>query len=334
MKILKLSLFIFLFLAIFFIIKPVLKFKHSDGIESLNEFYKFKDNIDVAFFGSSHMFIGVNPVVLWEEKGIPSYVLGGSVQPLWNTYYYIKECLKYKNPKVVVVDVFCATQNYEYIDYSRILKNNLGLKPSIDKIKSILASTFDKKLWIDMVCFDGFSTYHTRYNEITKNDFVDPYDNGTVYLNGYYSNWNVGKFEMPDVSNVITQRKVPHKQLEYLMKIIELSRTEGFELMFIVTPYVISESDQEIYNIVNNIAQEESIKFINYNLLYDRLSFDFSLDMIDPAHLNYSGGQKLTIDLANELCTKYSLTDRRYDQNYKGWNNWALTARDWINAQK
>ncbi|GMO37828.1 MAG: hypothetical protein Ta2B_17540 [Termitinemataceae bacterium] len=334
MKIVKLALFVFLFLAVFFAIKPVLKFKHGDGIEPLNEFYKFKGDIDVAFFGSSHVFIGVNPVVLWEEKGIPSYVLGGSIQPLWNTYYYIKECLKYKNPKVVVVDVFCATQDYEYIDYSRVLKNNLGLKPSIDKMKSILVSTPDKKLWIDMICFDGFSTYHTRYNEITKNDFVDPYDNGTVYLNGYGSGWNTQKQETPDVSNVITQRKIPHKQLEYLMKIIELSRTEGFELMFIVVPYTISESDQEIYNAVNTLAQEESINFINYNLLYDKISFDFSSDMLDPWHINYSGGQKITVNLANELFTTYGLIDRRHDPNYGEWNNWTLTARNRINTQK
>ena len=37
-------------------------------------------SIDVMFYGSSHTYSDINPAVLWEEEGISSYDLAGSLQ--------------------------------------------------------------------------------------------------------------------------------------------------------------------------------------------------------------------------------------------------------------
>ena len=68
-----------------------------------------------------------NTAVLYEEYGIAAFDLGGSIQPFWNTYYYLKEALKTQNPKVVAIEAYAATQTDLYSDESRIIKNNFGL---------------------------------------------------------------------------------------------------------------------------------------------------------------------------------------------------------------
>ena len=64
------------------------KKKSYDGSLMMQNFYEQPENsIDLLCIGSSHAFIDINTGVLWDEYGIPSYVLGGSLQPFWNTYY-------------------------------------------------------------------------------------------------------------------------------------------------------------------------------------------------------------------------------------------------------
>ena len=75
-------------------INRVFKMKYGDGIYSLTKFYEQKkDSVDVLVLGSSHAFENINTGTLWDEYGMASYVLGGSRQPSWNTYYYLKEAL-------------------------------------------------------------------------------------------------------------------------------------------------------------------------------------------------------------------------------------------------
>ena len=77
---------------IFASVDGILKVKYVDGIYSMKRFYELEDDsVDVLFLGSSHVFETYNTSVLWDEYGIASYVLGGSVQPMWNTYFYMKE---------------------------------------------------------------------------------------------------------------------------------------------------------------------------------------------------------------------------------------------------
>jgi hypothetical protein len=311
----KVIVFIFLFSSTYLYTSSILKPKFEDGIEPLTEFRRFpRQSIDVVFFGSSHMFMSINPIILWQEKGIPSYVLGGSVQLLWNTYYYIKECLKFQSPKVIVLDVYGTCYNCEYNDWSRIVKNNLGLKMSKDKIESIMVSA-PKINWVALII--GLPVYHMRYKELTRRDFVDPYKRGEkAYKNGFYSGDNIEPQSRPDVRGITSYRDIPAKQLKYLNKIIELAKSKNIELLFVVNPYVLSTEDQEVFNSAAQLAKENNIKFINYNLLYDEVPLDFNSDFMDSSHLNNNGSKKISKHLANVLSFEYRLEDKRQNPDY------------------
>mgnify|MGYP000718372696 FL=1 len=49
----------------------------------------------------------MNTQLLWDEYGMAAYLMTGAEQPLWNSYYNLKEALKNQKPKLVVLDMFC-----------------------------------------------------------------------------------------------------------------------------------------------------------------------------------------------------------------------------------
>jgi hypothetical protein len=319
---LKVTIFLILLAGAYWYVDGVLNFKHR-SIKPISYFYKRKkQDIDVFFVGSSHAFWCIDPVTVWKDAGIPSYDLSAEQQPFWNSYFYIKEGLKYQKPKVIVLDVLAACYNFEYSLLEVTVLNTIGFKPSKEKIESILASSPDHRMDI----FLGFPVYHTRYKELSKEDFVDPYGGGATYRNGYFLLNNVSPQLRPDVTNITTTRELPPKQLEYLLKIIALAKDQNIKLLLVKSPYTVSPENQEYFNSVACIAENNALQFINYNLRYDELGFDFSTDMADGSHLSYPGGvKKYSRHLAALLADEYGLPDRRNDPAYADWNVWAET---------
>ena len=318
----------FLGLALLMLCKlnDALAIKRSDGIQPMKRFYEQEeDSVDVIFYGSSHVYSNINPAVLWEEEGIASFDLAATMQPLWNTYYYIKESLKTQSPEVMVVELVRALETEDYIDEARTIVNTFGMKLSKNKIDNILASTDDNVLNY-ILCYPF---YHSRYAELTRKDFADYLgDPNGGYSKGYYPLYDTEEFDsMPDLSGVTESGELTEKSEEYLRKIIELSREEDIELLFIVSPYQgISEEEEEIFNRCAEIAAEEGIAYIDFNQMYDELELDPGTDFAEASHLNYKGAEKYSSWLAEYLKENYDLEDHRGEPDYESWDK---NAEDW-----
>ena len=66
----------------------IFSFKYGDGILGLKYLYEQDENtVDLLVLGSSHAFEDVNTAILYDRYGISSYILAGSVQPFWNSYW-------------------------------------------------------------------------------------------------------------------------------------------------------------------------------------------------------------------------------------------------------
>ena len=322
-KILKDILKSILFLAglavLLLLCMSVLSFKHEDGSLPMRNYYDLpEDTVDVLMVGSSHIGMNVNTKLLWDEYGIAAYKCWGSTQPIWNTYYYLKECLKTQNPKVVMIDVHGASFSYEYSDYILQTKNLTGMRFSENKIDAVKTSSL-KDGWADLLL--GFPTYHSRYSELTKEDFE-------------YFPWNrhpelkelsnasmdvVYPFRMIDIAGVEGSEPLKEKEELYLRKIIELCQENGLPLELIVSPYQVSEGEVKRYRSAAEIAGEYSnVHFTNFNEIYKDYSIDTYRDYVDPGHLNKNGVPKYTHAIA-ELLEAYRLPDRRTDVNHI-WN--------------
>lgn len=329
-KIASLCVLLIIFSLSTIIIYNILSFKYGDGILQLKYLYEQDDGtVDLLVLGSSHAIVNVNTSVLYEQYGISSYILAGSVQPFWNSYYYLQEALKDQRPQLVVLDGYAAAHNFDYSDHSRIIKNNLGIRDIPARIESIKVSSPADKT--EDYIF-SYRLWHSRYQEINESDFKNYYEKPIFkYYKGFAVNFSTTAFETPDVGSFQGMTEINRKEEEYFRKIVELCRQQEIPLMIVVSPYVLKEIEQSKYNYLESIALEYQIPFINYNseAAYSRMGFDFSSDMADRDHLNYLGNIKYTNVLVEDILSYMPLNDHRGDARY---SSWEMNSKD-INAR-
>jgi hypothetical protein len=318
-SIIRIGCFVILLCITLGCLNNIFKFKHSDGIYGVTKFYELEDNtVDVLVLGSSHAYEDVNTGTLWKEYGIASYVLAGSSQPLWNTYYYLKEALKTQTPKVIVLEGFGLLFEQEYLGDSYIIKNNFGLHLSFDKLNSIKVSA-SKERWIEFIL--EYEQYHTRYTELSSSDFL-PNQNDHLYddWKGFCCNMVTTPLEYSGVSGIEERALLFKKNEKYYRMIIELAQEQNIPIVVAISPYAgISEEHQQVYNTACDIANEYDVQFVNFNLWVDEIGIDYSTDAADISHLNYNGNQKYSAYLGNYLKENYDIPDRRGDKKYDSW---------------
>ena len=325
----KNALRVIAFLLILFIvlsrISSVLCFKYRDGISQLSTFYQLDDNtVDVLILGSSHAYVNFNNGTLWDEYGMASFNLGGSIQPMWNTYHYLVEAYKTQTPQLIVLDAYALTNSEEYSDDARIIKNTYGLKWSKNKLDAIIASAPKENLWNYLL---EYRQFHTRYADLNRGDYVLNEDI-LIDTSGktHYREWKGQDLmntsvpqTMPNVKGVTDKESIPEKQERYFRKIIELTKKNDTPLIVVVTPYTLSEKAQKIYNRAGEISEEYGIPFYNLNLNIEEIGIDFQTDYSDFEHLNCEGSRKFSLYFGDYLKQNYNLSDRRGNSKYSSW---------------
>ena len=297
----------------------VFAYKNDSGINAFKKFYELEDNtVDVLVLGSSHAYQTVNTGMLWQEYGISSFVLAGSDQPLWNTYYYLKEALNTQTPHLIILDAYKTTKVTDYSEDYFIISNTFGMKWSKNKIEAIKLSAPQER-WGQFMF--SYIQYHSRYTDLSRADFTKNQGN-PLYENwkGFSCNMNTTVYDTPNVSEVTEREALSPKTETYYRKIIELAAENDIPLLIVVSPYAgIDETDQAMLNTATDIASEYNVDFVNYNLLYDEIGIDFSCDVADVHHLNYKGSQKYTKSLGKYVINHYDIPDRRGNDKYESW---------------
>lgn len=300
----------------------VLRLKREDGTLSIEAYYvQPKNSIDLLVMGSSHAYEGISTTSLWREGGIAAYNLCGSAQPIWNTYYYMKEALKTQTPRVIVLDVFKVVDIPDtYAPLTDTYRNTMGIKDPLHRWQSILVSTPD---WGERLsCFFGWPVYHTRYNELKKDDLARQIE-GVDYVNfkGFVGNVNMpGDQRLPDTSADKTLAPLPPKGEEYLRRCIALAKQHDIPIVLTVVPHVIAaEAHQPMYNTIAQIAAEENVPFWDFNANFRETGLVDTEHIADEQHLNVTGAALFTTFLANRLRETYDLPDHRGDTAYESW---------------
>ncbi len=295
-----------------------------DGNQALYGLYHMDENtVDVMFYGSSHIYAGVNTVGLWDEYGIAGFDLAGTMQTLWNSYYNMEESLKYQTPKVMVVDLYGALIEEEYSTSTNVIKNASNMKFSINKVRNIWAS----------VSPDDFLTYllsypltHGSYRTLGKGNYIRTTNQiGGEWYKGFKPSYGVTKYDsLPQVKEQIEMREPTQKNVKYLEKMVQLTKEKGIQLVFIVVPYAgVEQEDEAIYLWIKNFAMENDILFLDGNCCYEEMKFDALTDFAEASHLNYNGACKFTDYLGEWLKMNCSIEDRRGDARYNSWKEYS-----------
>lgn len=319
-SVIKAISFLLVFVVLFVALDSIFQFKYSESILPIKTFYEQeKDTVDVLIVGSSHSYSNFRPHILWNNFGYSSYVLGASIQPLWNSYYYIEEALKTQTPEVIILEGYRLAETKEYTTPYYAIKSTYGMKWSKTKLESMITSFKPEEL--SSYLFE-FTNYHSRYGDLSKNDFVDfDYNLFYKYYKGELNKTETCELKTPDIDSFEKkEKKLSTKTEEYYIKILELAKEHNIPLVTIVAPYSIPQSEYGYYLYAEKIAESYGMPFINANELYDEIGIDFTCDFSDEyGHLSSSGADKFTDYVGKFLRKNYTLTDRRGDEKYESW---------------
>lgn len=275
-------------------------------------FYEIeKYSLDVINIGSSHVFCSINPLEMYRKKGITSYNFAAGSQPIWFSYYYLKEALKTQKPQVVLLDVYTVNilDDSHFVEKTQM--NILDMKPSFNKYEAIQSSGSDDRWNI----FWWFPKYHSRYYEVT----VEDYNNDLCRdMMGYCYKPSAepkDNADVDDISMVTDTLPISEKAELYLRKCIELCQKEKIGIVLINAPWAdITQDAERHYNYVQKIAEEYGVDFIDGNRIYDKIGIDYRVDNAEGGHLSYTGSLKWTEYLSNYLTEHYELPDHRGEQ--------------------
>ncbi len=311
--VIRMLVFALLFLGIFIVSTEVLKDKRVeleyDVTSKVKGFYaEPKDSLDFVFVGSSQLYADISPNVLFRDFGITSYDFCANEQPLWISYYYIKEALKYQKPKAIILDVFTVYgKEYEQEGVNHINLDDLPF--SINKLKAIHASV-PKELRTSF--YMELIKYHSTWDALDEAKIRNSFYHKNNPYKGY-SPFIVRK-EYLDVANeeVVNQSEkqpIEAMSLEWLEKIVELTASEGVDLLLIKTPNGNADR-QKYYLSVADFAKENNIPFLNMNTILD-----------GEAHINLFQAEKVTDYLGNYLCEHYQTEDKRSNPAFENWKS-------------
>ncbi len=313
-------LILILFILIFIFLNMLLKPKYAENLVEgsfISQYYNEPKDNEVIFIGDCEVYANFSPMVMYEQDGIKAYVRGSAQQMIWQSYYILKETLKYEIPKVVVLNVnslrYGKDSNEVSEAYNRLTIDNM--KWSKEKVEIIKASITDKETFISYIF--PILRYHSRFDKLTAEDFNYLFKKKNNTYNGFLVNKNV-----KPVQNLPTKRKLADYQFndecyEYLDKITELCKQNNIQLVLIKAPSLYPYWYDEYNEQIINYAKEHNIDY--YNLLdkKEEIGIDYSLDTYDGGlHLNLTGATKLSAYFSKILKEKYNLTDYTGDEIY------------------
>ncbi len=292
----------------------------------IGEYYDHTGGHDVLFLGDCEVYENIAPAVLWEKYGITSYVRGSPQQLVWQSYYLLKETLKYEKPRAVVFNVYALKYGSPQ-DEERNRMTFDTMKWSWTKVEAINASMTEDESFLDYVF--PFLRYHSRITELTADDFkyffkapAPVTDCGyLMYTDVNPKPDNYGKIERPDSYHI------PQTAFDYLDKMVALCEENDIELILVKAPtqtedfWWFDEWEEEIVEYKN----EKGIAYYNFIDKCDEIGIDWETDTYDfGKHLNVYGAEKYTDYLGSILASDAHKIPSRKDDNAvsKIWNGY------------
>lgn len=248
------------------------------------------NSVDVVAVGDSLVYSSICPREIYRDYGYMVFDCAQPAQILPDAYEYYKVAVESQKPKVAIIESNIlfrdASKRPWYNGPLKVLKNSMPLVQNHSNWKKLLFSE------------EGLTNIEKGYK---KSENIKPSENRT-----YMKMCNKAK-------------GIPEKNIEYLKKIIELSKENDIRLVFVGLP------SQKTWNYAKHrkmeeLAKEFGLEYINLNLK-DDLDIDWTQDTKDRGdHLNFYGAKKVSRFLGEYLRDMKVLKDHRDDPEYAEFN--------------
>lgn len=280
----------------------VLRNKDYSGAQDM--FARWKpDKADIVFVGNSHQFCSINPDILYEDYQIESFMLATSAQTVPLSYYATLEAIELRKPDKIVYEISYVANDFMLVSSGM----DHSFFDGMPLCKARRLAINDLVPEEDRIYFRfPIGLYHVRWKETKPSDYELPElsARGEFVREEVFNNWDIPLVEKDECE------PMPEAMEEYFIKMIELCKENGTELIVYCAPFnslyqeEYSVNDilqrERIFNYTCRLAEENGIRA--YNLFYeiDAIGLDNATDWSDSQHLNYAGQEKLTRYMAEK----------------------------------
>ena len=285
------------------------------------EYYPEAGEPDVIFIGDCEVYENFSPVAMWREAGITSYIRGSAQQLIWQSYYLLREVFREESPKLVVYNVQAMHYGEPQSEaYNRMTLDGMPL--SLNKLMAIRDSMTEEEEYLSYLI--PLLRYHSRWNELTEEDWRYLFSRDRVTVAGYLMRADVKPMNRLPSAPILDDYAIAPRCWDYLEKIYRLCQDNGARLLLIksssVWPYWYPEWDAQFVE----WAEEHGVDYINFLPMEEEIGLDMSHDTYDAGlHLNVYGAEKLSVWFARLLRDNYGISDRRNDPETR--ERWAET---------
>lgn len=314
-KILSMVSVILVFLLLFTGINRLLSPKYATTLiegSMISQYYEeAHEEHDVIFIGDCEVYANFSPMELYREYGITAYVRGSSQQLLWQSYYILEETLTYETPKAVVFNVNAMRYDKPVSEaYNRLTIDQM--RWSEQKINIIRASMMEEETFLSYVF--PVLRYHSRFDELTGEDFKYFFDGKANTWNGYLMNQNVVPVGKLPAKRVLADYRFGDVCYDYLERMTNLCKRKGIQLILVkapsLYPYWYEEYDAQILE----FAKQHDLSYYDFTDCVSEIGLDYQTDTYDAGlHLNLNGAIKLSCYFGRILSEEHGLSDHRGD---------------------
>lgn len=348
-KVFRISASVLIFCVIFLFLQRLLMPKYASGIPEGNftaEYYKETTKHDVIMIGDCEVYENINPMYLWKQFGITSYIRGNAQQLTWQSYYMLEDTLRYETPKAVIYNIQALVHaEPQREEYNRMTLD--GMRWSKTKWNAIRASMCEEEQMLFYI-FPLFR-YHDRIFELEKQDISYFFRQKKSAHNGYYmridvlpasesdvadTSWIFGNEEAEQTEIIDPWAEIEETEtteeknsgqddgdyifgampMEYLEKIRVLCEENGITLILMKAPSLAPQWHEQENQQVEEYAKKNQLCYINFYDLIGELGIDYETDTYDGGlHMNLSGADKMSEYLGDILQTEFKIPDHRED---------------------
>ena len=314
-NILKTAGVLVLFLVLLSLLTGLVMPKYMDDLvegSMISQYYGEAGGHEVLFLGDCEVYANIDPLVIYEDSGISSYVRGSSQQLMWQSYYILEETLRYEVPKAVVFNVN-AMKFSEPVkeEYNRLTIDYMKWSPS--KAGIIRASMTEEEKFLYYAV--PITRYHSRIFELKSEDLRYLFGRKQTTVNGHQVNTGVVPMGTLPAKKKLADYSFGDICWQYLDGIRKLCADNGVQLILMKAPsqypYWYDEYDAQIAQ----YAQENGLRYYNFLNDVEQIGLDYSTDTYDGGlHLNESGARKLSLHVSDILRNEVGgFTDFRDD---------------------
>lgn len=278
-----------------------------------------RDSLDVVGFGSSALYRYLNSPLLWKQQGITSYGIATAAQPVYVIPSLIDEVKKTQSPQLYIIETrrFTDTDN-EVIKENRLRQIADNMKVSWNRFKMVteLTEGFEDRLSYG---FDLIK-YHGNWENLTEESWEYLFNAKEHPLKGLSVNSRHKILSYLDVKDITGEIPITEKSEKELREIIEKCKKENLQVLFVATPWQVTEEEHQKDNYIKRIVEEAGFRFLDGNYYAEEMGLEYNVDFYNPKHTNAIGAAKFTTYLGNYIREHYDIKTDHSEEVAASWD--------------